>query len=61
MVRLAEAVTSTPGEVEPAFYQELQAEFTAQELVELTSALCWKNYLARFNRVFEVPESDYPE
>ena len=60
-VQLAEAVTETPGEVSPNFYQELRGEFSERELVELTSAYAWKNYLARFNRVFEVPESDYPE
>ena len=44
----------------PAFYAELREEFTAAQLVELTSAFCWKNYLARFNRVYEVPEQEYP-
>lgn len=60
-VRLAEAVTETPGEVSDELYSELRATFSQAELVELTAALAWKNYLARFNRVFDVPESDYPE
>ena len=59
-VRLAEAVTETPGGITDEFYDELRAEFSQEELVELTSAYCWKNYLARFNRVYEVPEEDYP-
>lgn len=59
-VRLAEAVTETPGVVSEELYKELNREFTQAELVELTSAYCWKNYLARFNRVYEVPEEDYP-
>jgi alkylhydroperoxidase family enzyme len=59
-VRLAEAVTETPGDVSEDFYAELREEFSAAQLVELTSAFCWKNYLARFNRVYEVPEQEYP-
>lgn len=59
-VRLAEAVTETPGDVSEEFYAELREEFSAAQLVELTSAYCWKNYLARFNRVYEVPEQEYP-
>lgn len=60
-VRLAEAVTETPGDVSEEFYAELREEFSAAQLVELTSAFCWKNYLARFNRVYEVPEQEYTE
>ena len=59
-VRLAEAVTETPGDVSEDFYAELREEFSAAQLVEHTSAFCWKNYLARFNRVYEVPEQEYP-
>lgn len=60
-VRLAEAVTETPGEVSEELFAECRTEFSQEELVELTSAFCWKNYLARFNRVYDVPEDDYPE
>lgn len=60
-VRLAEAVTETPGEVSEELFAELRAEFSQRELVELASAFAWKNYLARFNRVFDVPQDDYPE
>lgn len=60
-VRLAEAVTETPGEVSGQLHTELAAEFSAEQLVELTSAFAWKNYLARFNRVYDIPEDDYPE
>ena len=60
-VKLAEAVTETPGEVSQELYAEMRAEFSQEALVELTSAFAWKNYLARFNRVFDVPQDDYPE
>lgn len=58
-VRLAEAVTETPGEVNEEFYGELRAEFSPEELVELTGAFAWKNYLARFNRVYDIPSEEY--
>ena len=60
-VKLAEAVTETPGEVSQELYDEMRAEFSHEALVELTSAFAWKNYLARFNRVYDIPETDYPE
>ncbi len=60
-VKLAEAITETPGEVSDELYQEVRLEFSQEELVELTSAFAWKNYLARFNRVYDIPETDYPE
>jgi alkylhydroperoxidase family enzyme len=59
-VRLAEAITETPGEVSEDFYNELREEFSPEELAELSSAFAWKNYLARFNRVYDIPSDEYP-
>ena len=59
-IRLAVAVSETPSIVSPELYSELQSTFSAEELVEMTSAFCWKNYLARFNSVYDVPENEYP-
>jgi alkylhydroperoxidase family enzyme len=59
-IRLAEAVTETPGEVNQELFRELREEFGEEQLVELTSAFAWKNYLARFNRVYDIPEDEYP-
>ena len=59
-VTLAEAVTETPGDVSDELFSDLLTEFSREEITEMTSAYCWKNYLARFNRVFDVPEDDYP-
>lgn len=60
-IRLAEAVTETPGEVSDELFAELSAEFSQEQMVEMTSAFAWKNYLARFNRVYDIPGEDYPE
>lgn len=60
-VRVAEALTATPGEVDDELYEEAREHFGTEGLVELTSAIAWKNYLARFNRMYDVPDSEYPE
>lgn len=59
-IRIAEALTATPGVVDDGLYQEAAVEFGDAGLVELTSAIAWKNYLARFNRMYDIPDSEYP-
>jgi len=41
--------------------RRLEQQFSPAALVELTSAITWKNYLARFNRVYGVPAEAYPD
>jgi alkylhydroperoxidase family enzyme len=60
-VQLAERLTLTPSEVDDQFYGRLVEAFGHAALVELSSAIAWKNYLARFNRVFAVPSDEYPD
>ena len=52
-------MTETPGEVTEELYAELRREFSPEQLVELTSAFAWKNYLARFSRVYDIPSEEY--
>ena len=61
MLRLADAMTSTPAEIDDALFAELQAKFGEAELTELVSALAWENYRARFNRVFDVEAENYSQ
>lgn len=56
---LAERLTETPSLIEDDLYSRLRETFGEEGLVELTSAIAWKNYLARFNRTFNVDESDW--
>jgi alkylhydroperoxidase family enzyme len=37
-----------------ALYEALRRRFSERELVELTAAIAWENYRARFNRTFGV-------
>ena len=59
VLRLADAMTSTPAHVDEALFAALRAKFDEAQLVELASALAWENYRARFNRVFDVEAEDY--
>ena len=54
MLALADAMTETPARVDPELFERLRTRLTQAQLVELCSSLAWKNYLARFNRVFDV-------
>jgi alkylhydroperoxidase family enzyme len=49
---LAVSLTRTPSDVSDELYEELRKRFSESELVELTAAISWENYRARFNRTF---------
>jgi alkylhydroperoxidase family enzyme len=59
VLRLAVSLTRTPSEVCDELYGELRKRFSARELVELNSAICWENYRARFNRTFAVESEGF--
>ena len=61
VLRLADSMTSVPVNVPPELFAALRAEFSEEQIVELTSALAWENYRARFNRVFEVGSQGFSE
>src|SRR4051794_28153228 len=48
----AVAMTSTPAFVPDELYEALRARFSERQLVELTSAIAFENYRARFNWAF---------
>ena len=52
--RYAAAITATPVEVPDELFEKLQRHFSARQLVELTSAIAWENYRARFNHAFGI-------
>jgi hypothetical protein len=54
VLRLATELTRTPANVSDEFYAALRAQFSERELVELSAAICWENYRARFNRTFAI-------
>ena len=54
VLRYAVAVTLTPVEVSEELFRSLKPHFTNRQLVELTSAIAWENYRARFDHAFGI-------
>ena len=50
----AVAMTNTPVEVPDALFARLREHFAEAELVELTAAIAWENYRARFDHAFGI-------
>src|SRR2546421_12495925 len=61
VLRFATHLTLTPAEVPDEVFDALRPHFTPQQLVELTSAVAWENYRARFNRAFGVEAEQFAE
>jgi alkylhydroperoxidase family enzyme len=59
VLRLAVALTRTPAEVSDELFAALRAEFSEPELVELSNAIAWENYRARFNRTFAIESENF--
>ena len=50
----AAALSQTPANASEALVVRLREDLSAQQLVELTAAIAWENFRARFNRGFDV-------
>jgi len=48
------AMTNTPVDVSDELFQALRESFDERQLVELTSAIAWENYRARFDHAFAI-------
>ena len=49
VLRYADAMTETPVEVSDELFDQLRSIYDERQIVELTSALAWENYRARFD------------
>ena len=61
VLRYAVAMTETPVEVSDSLFAELQQHFDKAQLVELTSAIAWENYRARFDHAFACESEGFSE
>ena len=52
VLRYAVAMTCTPAEIPEALFEGLHQRLGARAMVELTSAIAWENYRARFDHAF---------
>ena len=57
----AVAMTKTPVEVPEALFARLREHFGEAELVELTAAIAWENYRARFDHAFGIESAGFSE
>jgi 4-carboxymuconolactone decarboxylase len=60
-LRYAEAMARTPVEVSDAVFNELRRFYDERQIVELTSALAWENYRARFDHALGVEAEGFSE
>jgi alkylhydroperoxidase family enzyme len=61
VLEYADGMTQTPVEVSDALFARLRERFTEGELVELTSAIAWENYRARFSHAFGIEAENFSE
>ena len=55
------AMTQTPVEVSDQLFAALRQHFNEAQMVELTAAIAWENYRARFNHAFGVEAQGFSE
>lgn len=61
VLRYATAMTRTPVEVPEALFRDLEGQLDNKQLVELTSAIAWENYRARFDHAFGIESAGFTE
>ena len=59
VLRYAVAMTNTPVEVSEDLFGALKRVFDERQLVELTSAIAWENYRARFDHAFGIESEGF--
>ena len=55
------ALTETPANPSNELVAELRKSLDDEQLVELTAAIAWENFRARFNRGFDVAAQGFSE
>ena len=61
VLRYAEAMTRTPVEVPDELFEALRKHLSPPQMVELTSAIAWENYRARFDHAFGIEAEGFSE
>jgi alkylhydroperoxidase family enzyme len=61
VIEYAEQMTQTSVDVPDELFATLKKEFNDKQLVELTAAIAWENYLARLNHALEIPAHGFSE
>lgn len=61
VLRYAAAMTQTPVLVSDQLFNHLHSRFNEKQMVELTSAIAWENYRARFNHAFQIEAEGFSQ
>jgi alkylhydroperoxidase family enzyme len=61
VLEYADGMTQTPVEIPDALFARLGERFSDAGLVELTSAIAWENYRARFDHAFGIEAENFTE
>jgi len=61
VLELTTALTHTPADVSDDLFVRLRDEFSDRQLVDLSSAVAWENYRARFNRTFAIDAEGFSQ
>jgi alkylhydroperoxidase family enzyme len=61
VLEYADRMTQVPVEVPDALFIRLREQFNEAALVELTSAIAWENYRARFDHAFGIEGENFTE
>ena len=61
VIDYAEAITKTPAEVTDEQFAALSEHFDEEQMVELTQAIAWENWRARFNWAFDIGAAGFRE
>jgi alkylhydroperoxidase family enzyme len=61
ILRYAVALTHTPAEVPEELFDRLRGHLSPEQMVELTTAIAWENFRARFNRGFDIESEGFAE
>jgi alkylhydroperoxidase family enzyme len=55
VLRYADAMTITGGDVTDELFAALRAQFSEEEIIVLTEVIAWENASSKFNRALRVP------
>ena len=54
IIELADQMAETPSNISDDLYSRLRAQFSEEQLMELSAQIAFENFRARLNRVFDV-------
>ncbi len=61
VLRYADAIADTPVHVSDEVYADLAEHYDEEQIVEITSAIAWEHYRARFNHALGVEAEGFSE